>query len=114
MANNSSGARSVLYGKTIDHVRDAAGGAGRRPRARLAPLAGAALDEARAGDVDPGPCLPRRCRRWPATHAAEIDRRFPKVLRRVGGYNLDAFVDPAAPVDLTRAAWSARRARSAS
>ncbi|HWI16240.1 MAG TPA: FAD-linked oxidase C-terminal domain-containing protein, partial [Vicinamibacterales bacterium] len=35
-------------------------------------------------------------------HAAEIDRRFPKVLRRVGGYNLDEFVDPSRPVDLTR------------
>src|SRR6185437_14366825 len=27
-----------------------------------------------------------------AEHADEIDRRFPKVLRRVGGYNLDEFV----------------------
>ena len=35
-------------------------------------------------------------------HADEIERRFPKVLRRVGGYNLDAFVDPSRPVDLTR------------
>ena len=34
--------------------------------------------------------------------ATEIDRRFPKILRRVGGYNLDAFVDPSAPVDLSR------------
>ena len=28
----------------------------------------------------------------------EIDRRFPKVLRRVGGYNLDEFVDAPTPV----------------
>ena len=42
------------------------------------------------------------CRPWLAPHAGEIDRRFPKVLRRVGGYNLDAFVDPAVPVDLSR------------
>ena len=27
------------------------------------------------------------------THADEIARRYPKVLRRVGGYNLDAFLD---------------------
>ena len=27
-----------------------------------------------------------------AEYADEIDRRFPKILRRVGGYNLDAFV----------------------
>ena len=37
-----------------------------------------------------------RSRALAQTHAAEIDRRFPKLLRRVGGYNLDAFVDPAA------------------
>ena len=31
-------------------------------------------------------------RRLAAEHAEEIDRRFPKILRRVGGYNLDEFV----------------------
>ena len=31
--------------------------------------------------------------RLAAQHASEIDRRYPKVLRRVAGYNLDAFVD---------------------
>ena len=31
-------------------------------------------------------------RRLADEHADEIDRRFPKILRRVGGYNLDAFV----------------------
>ena len=30
--------------------------------------------------------------------ADEVERRFPKILRRVGGYNLDAFVDPGAAV----------------
>jgi FAD/FMN-containing dehydrogenase len=32
----------------------------------------------------------------------EIDRRYPKVLRRVGGYNLDEFTDPAKPVNLAK------------
>ena len=32
----------------------------------------------------------------------EIDRRFPKVLRRVGGYNLDEFVDPPQPFNLAK------------
>ena len=31
-------------------------------------------------------------RRLAAQHADEIDRRFPKILRRVGGFNLDEFV----------------------
>ena len=29
---------------------------------------------------------------WPSECADEVDRRFPKVLRRVGGYNLDEFI----------------------
>jgi FAD/FMN-containing dehydrogenase/Fe-S oxidoreductase len=101
MANNSSGARSVLYGKTIDHVRGLDVVLADGATARLAPLHGEALAAAARGDT----LLARAYRDVPAqaqAHAAEIERRFPKVLRRVGGYNLDAFVDPAAPVDLSR------------
>ncbi|MGE0361546.1 MAG: FAD-binding and (Fe-S)-binding domain-containing protein [Vicinamibacterales bacterium] len=101
MANNSSGARSVLYGKTIDHVRSQQVVLADGSTAVLEPLGPAALAAASAGDS----ILARATRELPAlarTHAAEIDRRFPKVLRRVGGYNLDALVDPAAPVDLSR------------
>ena len=101
MANNSSGARSVLYGKTIDHVRAQQAVLADGSTAVLEPLTPDALAAASQGDA----ILARATREVPAlarTHAAEIDRRFPKVLRRVGGYNLDAFVDPAAPVDLSR------------
>ena len=101
MANNSSGARSVLYGKTGDHVRTQQVVLADGSTADLAPLSGAALDAARAGDA----LLARAYREVPALaarHAAEIDARFPKVMRRVGGYALDAFVAPGAPVDLTR------------
>ena len=101
MANNSSGARSVVYGKTGDHVRAQEVVLADGAFARLGPLSGAALAAARTGDS----LLARAYREVPAlaqAHAAEIDARFPKVMRRVGGYALDAFVDPAAPVDLTR------------
>ncbi len=101
MANNSSGARSILYGKTIDHVIE------QRvvlADARLAHFR--SLDRARAADAMTGDSIEARAYRsvpeLGVRHAAEISRRFPKVLRRVGGYNLDAFVDPAAPIDLTR------------
>src|SRR5438105_11238351 len=40
--------------------------------------------------------------RWAAEHSAEIERRYPKVLRRVGGYNLDEFSDSAKPVNLAK------------
>ena len=101
MANNSSGARSVLYGKTIDHVRTQRVVLADGSVAELGPLSPQALAEASRGES----ILARATREVPALarrHADEIDRRFPKVLRRVGGYNLDAFVDPAAPVDLSR------------
>jgi FAD/FMN-containing dehydrogenase/Fe-S oxidoreductase len=101
MANNSSGARSVVYGKTIDHVREqhvvlSDGGV-----AHFRALTTQQLDEARRGESVEARAY-RAVPELAATHAAEIDRRFPKVLRRVGGYNLDAFVDPARPVDLTK------------
>jgi FAD/FMN-containing dehydrogenase len=101
MANNSSGARSVVYGKTGDHVRGQEVVMADGTTARLGPMSGAGLAAARAGDS----LLARAYRDIPAlgaAHAAEIDARFPKVMRRVGGYALDAFVDPVAPVDLTR------------
>jgi FAD/FMN-containing dehydrogenase len=101
MANNSSGARSVIYGKTGDHVATQRVVLADGSAATLQPLAGAALDAARQGDG----LLARAYRDVPALaveQADEIARRFPKVMRRVGGYALDAFTDPAAPVDLTR------------
>lgn len=101
LANNSSGARSVIYGKTIDHVLELQVVLADGAVERLRPLSTAELDAARRGDG----VAARAYRTIPAlaqAHAAEIDRRFPKVLRRVGGYNLDAFVDPARPVDLSR------------
>jgi FAD/FMN-containing dehydrogenase/Fe-S oxidoreductase len=102
MANNSSGARSVVYGKTGDHVRAQQVVLADGHTAELAPLAGDALSAAAAGDA----ILARAYRDVPAlarAHAADIDARFPKVMRRVGGYALDAFLGPDdAPVDLTR------------
>ena len=101
MANNSSGARSVLYGKTIDHVHEQRVVLADGSLAHFRPLTAGELAREQSGDA----IAARAYRAIPelgVRHAAEIDRRFPKVLRRVGGYNLDAFVDPARPVDLTR------------
>ena len=98
MANNSSGARSVLYGKTIDHVLE-----------QVVALSDASIAHFR--DIPPsqtptGDSLEAACYRTvlrlATEHAAEIDRRYPKILRRVGGYNLDEFTDPAKPVNLAK------------
>ena len=99
MANNSAGARSVLYGKTIDHVLE-----------QTVVLADGSIVEFREisrEDVPKGDDnMEARCYqtvlRLAAEHAEEIDRRYPKVLRRVGGYNLNEFVDLAKPVNLAK------------
>jgi FAD/FMN-containing dehydrogenase/Fe-S oxidoreductase len=101
MANNSSGARSVLYGKTIDHVLEQQVVLSDGSLARFHPLSAAELDAACTGTTLEAVCY-RTVRDVARASADEIARRFPKVLRRVGGYNLDAFVDPARRFDLTK------------
>ena len=104
IANNSSGARSVLYGKTIDHVLDLHVALADGSVAHLRPLTGGALDAACAATTLEGACH-RAVRGLAARLADEIDRRYPKLLRRVGGYNLDAFTPAAiaaAPFNLAK------------
>ena len=105
ISNNSSGARSVLYGKTIDHVLDLHVALADGSVAHLRPLTPDELHAACAADTFEGACH-RTVRRLAARHADEIDRRYPKILRRVGGYNLDAFtparVDAGEPFNLAK------------
>jgi len=101
IANNSSGARSVLYGKTIDHVLELKVVLSDGSAAHLRPLDAAALDAVCRGDTREAACC-RAVRDTAAACRDEIDRRFPKVLRRVGGYNLDEFVDPSKPFNLAK------------
>ncbi len=101
MANNSSGSHSVIYGKTIDHVLEqhvvlADGGV-----AYLRPLSPEELEAACAGDSLQAAGY-RVVRQLAAECADEIHRRFPKILRRVGGYNLDAFVRQDEPFNLCK------------
>ena len=98
MANNSAGARSVLYGKTIDHVLEQV--------VALSDGSVVHLREIPRSEVPKGESLEARLYettlRLSAQHAEEIGRRFPKVIRRVMGYNLDEFVDPSKPVNLSK------------
>src|SRR5438309_1949099 len=87
MANNSSGARSVLYGKTIDHVIEQEVVLSDGSIARLRALSPTELEAACAGETLAAACY-REVRRVAAECAEEVERRFPKILRRVGGYNL--------------------------
>ncbi len=98
LANNAAGARSVLYGKTIDHVLEQV--------VALSDGSLAHFKEIPRSLVPKGDALEAACYgavlRLASEHASEINRRYPKVLRRVGGYNLDDFADPSKPVNLTR------------
>jgi len=101
ISNNSSGARSVLYGKTIDHVLELEVVFSDGTSAQLGPLDAEALERACTTNSLSGACykavrdVSRSCR-------DEIAQRFPKVMRRVGGYNLDEFTDPAKPFNLSK------------
>ena len=105
ISNNSSGARSVRYGKTIDHVLDLHVALADGSVVHLRPLTAEELEAACAADTFEGACY-RTVRRLAAEQAEEIDRRYPKILRRVGGYNLDAFtparIDAGEPFNLAK------------
>ena len=101
VSNNSSGARSVKYGKTIDHVKALDVVLADGSRAHFGPLS---RDDAwRTGSGATLEATVYRAVREEADRCREeIARRFPRVLRRVGGYNLDEFVDPAKPFNLAK------------
>ena len=98
MANNSSGARSVLYGKTIDHVLEQVV---LLSDGSIAHFREIPRDEIPVSDSLEAACY-RTVLRLASEYAAEIAQRYPKVLRRVGGYNLDEFTDRAKPVNLAK------------
>ncbi len=101
MANNSAGARSVLYGITLHHVLEQQVVFADGSLAHLRDLSPGELDDAATGDS----LYARACRtvrRLAAECAPEIERRYPRLLRRVGGYNLNEFADPDRPFNLAR------------
>ncbi|MBV9083192.1 MAG: FAD-binding protein, partial [Acidobacteriaceae bacterium] len=91
MGNNAAGARSVLYGKTIDHVLEQTVVLADASIAHFRALAGEELECACRGETLEAAAY-RVLRNVAGKNADEIDRRFPKLMRRVGGYNLDRFI----------------------
>lgn len=94
IGNNSAGARSIRYGKTADHVQSLdvllTDGAKRTFREHDRGELRAKLAQAdREGEAY------RAVYQNVRDHAGEIRARFPKVFRRVSGYNLDALLPPA-------------------
>ena len=84
VGNNSCGARSLRYGNTRENVLSIDAVLADGTRAHFGPP-----DD---GRTNPPQALIRDLFAIAAREAGEIERRFPKVQRRVGGYNLDAIV----------------------
>ncbi|MGI9335025.1 MAG: FAD-binding oxidoreductase, partial [Gammaproteobacteria bacterium] len=88
--NNACGARSIRYGNMVHNVHaiDALLADGTRARFAHVPgnLAGVGDQAGGARYLD----LVQRLRTLAEREAGEIERRIPKLLRRVGGYNIDS------------------------
>ena len=84
VGNNSCGARSLRYGNTRENVLSIDAVLPDGTHAHFGRLGDSKVDVPRD--------LVRDLLAIAAREANEIERRFPKVQRRVGGYNLDALV----------------------
>jgi FAD/FMN-containing dehydrogenase/Fe-S oxidoreductase len=98
MGNNAAGTRSVWWGRTIDHVLEM--------EVALTDSSIVHFREIPRSEVPVGDTLEAACYRTvlglAAEHADEIERRYPKIFRHAGGYNLDEFTDQSKPVNLTK------------
>jgi FAD/FMN-containing dehydrogenase/Fe-S oxidoreductase len=89
VANNSSGAHSILYGMTSDHVQQAT--------VLLADGSKVLLDPTtveRAGQDDATGRLMAKLLAFQEKHSPIIARDFPRHWRRATGYSLDQFLKP--------------------
>jgi FAD/FMN-containing dehydrogenase/Fe-S oxidoreductase len=94
IGNNSCGARSIVYGKTLDHVLEL--------EVVLADGSVTSFKDLTSNELEAKLALQnlegqiyRDVRRIAEEQQAEIDLRYPKIQRRVSGYNLDEILrDP--------------------
>ena len=91
MGNNSAGAHSLIYGKTVDHVIEQNVVLSDGSEAAFRELSADAWRQ-RGEGAGLEAQIYRELWRITQDNAAEIDARFPRLMRRVGGYNLDEFV----------------------
>ncbi|MGF1470567.1 MAG: FAD-binding and (Fe-S)-binding domain-containing protein [Rubrobacteraceae bacterium] len=99
VGNNSAGMRSVVYGTTRDQILSLRCVLANGEVVDLEPLSRAAAAK-RARHADAHARLLRGALRIGEKYGEQIKRRYPKMIRRVSGYGLDALIDPEV-VDLT-------------
>jgi FAD/FMN-containing dehydrogenase/Fe-S oxidoreductase len=107
VGNNSCGARSLRYGNTRENVIAVEAVLADGAKARFGPTA---PDLSDIPDSSPLKPLARDLLALGAREAEEVAARFPKVQRRVGGYNLDALIPLVARSDAKPGATFADRA----
>ncbi len=91
IANNSAGTRSVVYGKTLDYVMEMTVVMSDGSVVEMRPAETNELEVIRGQDNLEANGY-RIVTELVTKHRNEIAARYPKILRRVGGYNLDEFV----------------------
>ena len=100
IGNNSCGAHSIVYGKTVDNVRELRVVLSNGDLATLGPAHGGALEAKTRGDSLEARVYRRLVEIGDACRD-EVSARFPKIQRRVSGYNLDELASPDA-IDTAR------------
>lgn len=91
IGNNSCGSHSIVHGKTVDHVRGVDVVLAEGERLRLAAIPRGELDAAARGG-DRRSRLVAELSALVAARRGEIEARYPKIMRHVTGYNLDALL----------------------
>jgi FAD/FMN-containing dehydrogenase len=87
---NSSGTRSIIYGKTVDHVLEAKILLADGQVLQLKELSSDEYKNRMSGDKREAEIY-RQFKQIIDSNRDEIEKRYPKVMRRVAGYNLDEF-----------------------
>jgi len=93
IGNNSAGAHSLTYGKTLDHVTELTVLLADGSEVVLKDLTPDEVDKKSRADTNEGRAY-REVFRLAWQHKSEILSRYPKIMRRVSGYNLDEFIKP--------------------
>jgi len=92
IGNNSSGARSIIYGKTVDNVLELTVVLSNGDEVVFKPLSGDELQAKIPGDNLESQIY-QEVKRIVDENREEIKEKYPKIMRRVAGYNLDEFVE---------------------
>ena len=100
IGNNTCGAHSVIYGKTLDHIKEVDVVLSDAAQAHFQSLEPHEL-EAKLNGEGLESDIYRGVLQIARENLAEIEARYPKIMRRVSGYNLDSFLGEE-PVNLAK------------